>query len=107
MHQFEQHRRIHVHHRLQTGLDAEMQHDEAFVSHTNEDRDAERPAVGGHREQSLHSRNVSDADTQAPVPLENLRRSISLYGLLDANADAVLIDIEKDQLLQGGTLLYG
>ncbi len=108
MHEFEQHTGIGIRRSgAKLRFYAEMQYGEAFVRGTHENGHAQRSAEIRYREQSLHPGNVADANAQSAVLFINLRHPISFYGLLDANTDAVLVDIEEQQLLQRRTLRYG
>jgi hypothetical protein len=55
----------------------------------------------------LDSFNVADTDPQGAVLLIDFRHTIGIDGLLDADPHSMLIHVEKQQLLQGWTLLRG
>jgi len=76
------------------GFHAQMQHHEALVGQAHEHRDnpAGRPAsVTG--EQRLYAFDVAHPNAQASVLLVNLRDSVGRYGLLNPDADPVLIRV--------------
>ncbi len=82
-----------------------MQNSKSLVRGTHENGDAHRPAVVGNREQGLDSLDVADADPQAAVLLIDFRHAIGIDGLLNTDSYAMLVYVEKQQLLQGWTLL--
>ena len=84
-----------------------MQYGKALVRRAHENGDSHRPALVRNREQSLDPFYVADTDPQAAVLLIDFRHAIGVDGLLDADPHAMLIHIEKQQLLQGWTLLRG
>ena len=67
--------------------------------------DAHRSSRLGNREQGLDSGYVADAHAQAAVLLIDFRHTIGIDGLLNADSYTVLVYIEKQQLLQGLTLI--
>ena len=82
-----------------------MQNRKALMGRAHENGDAHRPSRVGNREQGLDSLDVADADSQTTVLLIDFRHPIGIDGLLNADAYAMLVDVEKQQLLQGWTLL--
>ena len=84
-----------------------MQYGKALVRRAHENGDSHRPALVRNREQGLDAFNVADADPQVAVLLIDFRHAIGVDGLLDADPDSMLIHVEKQQLLQGWTLLRG
>jgi len=82
-----------------------MQNSKALVRGTNENGDAHRPSFVGNREQGLDSVDVADTDPQTAVLLIDFRHAIGIDGLLNADSYAMLVYVEKQQLLQGWTLL--
>ena len=86
-------------------LYAQMQHHETLARQPHEHRDAERPAGIGYREQGLDSFDVPDADGQTAVVLMDLGNAVSLDGLLDPEAHAMLVDVEEQELFQRGALV--
>ena len=57
-----------------------------------------------HGKQRLHALDVADADAQAAFLLVDLGHAIGFDGLLNAQTHAMLIDVEKQQLLERGAL---
>ena len=92
--------------RLKSRLEPEMQHGETFMRRAHENSHAQGPAQVGYREQGLHAGDVAHADAQAAVLFVDLRHSVGFYGLLDAEAHAVLVDVEEQQLFQRGALVH-
>jgi hypothetical protein len=84
-----------------------MQYGKALVRRAHENGDSHGPAPVRNREQGLDSFDVADTHTQAAVLLIDFRHAIGVDGLLDADPDSMLIHVEKQQLLQGWTLLRG
>jgi len=84
-----------------------MQDREAFMCRAHENGNPDRPALVGNGEQGLDSRDVADAYAQAAVLLIDLGHSVCVYGLLNAHPYAMLVYVEKQQLLEGRTLLNG
>ena len=84
-----------------------MQDREAFMRRAHENGNPDRPAFVGNGEQGLDSGDLADAYAQAAVLLIDLGYSIGVYGLLNAHPYAMLVYVEKQQLLQRGTLLNG
>ena len=82
-----------------------MQDCESFMRRAYENGNAYWSPEFGYREQGLHSGDIPDADTQATVLFVDLRHSIGFYGLLDADAHPMLVDVEEQQLLQRGALV--
>jgi len=82
-----------------------MQHRESFMGRSNENRDPDRPAVVGNSKQGLHSGNVAYADAQAAVLLIDLGHPVGVDRLLNTHPYTMLVDVEKQQLFQGWTLL--
>ncbi len=82
-----------------------MQNSKALVRGANENGDAQRPSFVGNREQSLDSGDVADAHPQAAVLLIDFRHPVGVDGLLNAHSYTMLVYVEKQQLLQGWTLL--
>jgi len=82
-----------------------MQNSKALVCGANENGDAHRLSFVGNREQGLNSGDVADTDPQAAVLLINFRHAIGVDGLLNADSYAMLVYVEKQQLLQSWTLL--
>ncbi len=109
MHELEEHGRVDVQSPspAEARLHAQMQHHEAHVGQPHEHRDTQRPPGFGYREQRLYTFDVAHPDAQAPVLLVNLRNPVGRYGLLDPDAHPMLIRVEKEQLLERGTLLHG
>src|SRR5208283_2303207 len=105
MHEFEQHACVHVRSGAQSRIDSQMQHREAFMRGAHEYGNADRPALGGNGEQGLDSLDVANAYAQSAVLLIDLGHPIGVYGLLNAHPYPMLVYVEKQQLLEGGTLL--
>ena len=82
-----------------------MQNSKALVRGTNKNGDAHRLSLVGNREQGLDSCDVADTNPQAAVLLIDFRYAIGIDGLLNAGSYAMLVYVEKQQLLQGWTLL--
>ncbi len=82
-----------------------MQNSKAFVRGANENGDAQRLSFVGNRKESLDSGDVADTHPQAAVLLIDFRYPVGIDGLLDAHSYTMLVDVEKQQLLQGRTLL--
>src|SRR6202166_3598964 len=106
VHQFEQHPGIELRGRAQARLHAKMQDCESFMRRAYENGNAYWSPEFGYREQGLHSGDIPDADTQATVLFVDLRHSIGFYGLLDADAHPMLVDVEEQQLLQRGARVH-
>ena len=106
MHEFEEHAGVEVRGEAQARLDPEMQHGKTLMGGTNENGHTQRPAEIRYREQGLHAGDVSHADTQTAVLLVDFRHSVGIYGLLDPDADTMLIDVEEQQLFQRGALVH-
>lgn len=84
-----------------------MQYGKALLRRAHENGDPHGPAAVRNREQGLDAFDVSHSDPQAAVLLIDFGYAIGVDGLLDADPDTVLIYVEKQQLLQGWTLLDG
>ncbi len=82
-----------------------MQHRESFMCRSNENRNCHRAAFVGNGEKGLHAGNIADTDTQAAVLLIDFGHPVGVDRLLDAHPYTVLVDVEKQQLFQGWTLL--
>ena len=84
-----------------------MQNHEAFVCQTHEDGDAQWTTGLGDGEQRLHALDVANADAQATVLFVYFRHPIGFDGLLNSQANPMLVHVEKKQMLQGDTLFSG
>lgn len=82
-----------------------MQNSKTLVRRTHENGDTDRPSFLGNGEESLNAGDVADTDPQAAVLLVDFRHSIGIDRLLNADSYAMLVHVEKQQLLQGWTLL--
>jgi len=82
-----------------------MQYGKALVRRAHENGDSHRPALIRNREQGLDAFYVADTHPQAAVLLIDFRHAIGVDGLLDPDPNTMLIHVEKQQLLQGRTLL--
>jgi hypothetical protein len=107
MHEFEQHTCIHIPSGAQSWINPEMQDRESLMRRAHENGNPQRTAFIGDGEQGLNSLDVADAYAQAAVLRVDFGHSIGVDGLLNAHPYSVLIYVEKQQLLQGGTLLNG
>ncbi len=103
--QLEQYRRVDIHGRAQTRLDHEMQDDEASLRNGQEDRDTQGRAVLGYRKKILYTFKVTHANAQAAMRLHDLGYTEICDGLLNSGQHAMLIDVEKKQLLECRSLL--
>ena len=74
--------------------------DGAAVDIVKEHRRAQELPGARDREQVLHAGDVPDADREAALMLVNLGDTLRFDGLLDAEAYAVLVDVEEQKLLQ-------
>lgn len=100
MHQAQQHRIGQA--RGQTGprFDHHVQDDKPGLLLAHEYSHPHRPAEFVDGKQGLHILHDPDPDAQAPLELVDFRSTISPDALLDAGPHAVLVGIEKNQLLQ-------
>jgi hypothetical protein len=105
VHELEQDARALIRRQTQAWIHTEMQNSKALVRGTNENGDAHRPSFVGNREQGLDSVDVADTDPQTAVLLIDFGHAIGIDGLLNADSYAMLVYVEKQQLLQGWTLL--
>jgi hypothetical protein len=105
VHELEQDARALIRRQTEAWIHAEMQNSKALVRGTNENGDADRPSLVGNREQGLDSGDVADTNPKAAVLLIDFRYAIGIDGLLNADSYAMLVYVEKQQLLQGWTLL--
>lgn len=106
VHQLEQHAGALVRGQAQARINSKMQNGEALLRRTNENGDAHGPALVGNCIKGLNPVDVAYADPQTAVLLKDFRHSIGVDGLLDADSYAMLVDVEKQQLLQGWTLFH-
>jgi hypothetical protein len=107
VHELEKDARALLRHQTEAGIDAKMHYREALVRRAHENGDSDRPALIRNCEERLDAFYVADTDPQAAVLLVDFGHAIGVDGLLDADADTMLVNVEKQQLLQGWTLLRG
>jgi hypothetical protein len=107
MHQFEQYAGIHIRACTQPRIHAQMQNCEALMGGTHENGKTHRPAFLRDREKGLNALYLTHPYAQTAVLLIDLRHAIGVYGLLNPDADTMLINVEEKELLQGGALLNG
>ena len=105
MHQPHQYQRICFFSGAIIRLDAKVQHDDPVAREPHKHGDAARPPVRRHCEQTLEPFDRADANPEHAAALADLRHAVDINRLEDAAANAVLILIEEQQLLQGAALV--
>jgi hypothetical protein len=95
VHQLEQHPGVQVRSPAEVRLQPQMQHGESFMRRAYEDGNSDRPAQIGNCEQRLNPGDITHANTQSSVLLEYLGHPVGLYGLLDTDSYAMLVDVEE------------
>jgi hypothetical protein len=107
VHQFQEHPHPQIRRGIATGFDTEMQHRKALMGRPHEHCHTKQPARRRQREQVLHPDDFAYPHSEAALMLMYFRHPIGIYGLLNAHADAVLVNVEKKQLFQRSTLFRG
>ena len=82
-----------------------MQDREAFMRRPDKNRNPDGAAFVGNGEQGLYAGDIADADAQAAILLIDFGDPVGIDRLLNADAYTVLVEVEKQQLFQGCTLL--
>lgn len=72
-----------------------MQHGESFMRRPYENGNSQRSPQLRHCEQCLYAGDVAHTNPKAPFLLVDFRYSIGVYGLLDPNTHAMLVDVEE------------
>ena len=82
-----------------------MQDREPFMCRPDKNRNPDGAAFVGNGEQGLHAGDIADADAQAAILLIDFGDPVGIDRLLNADAYTVLVEVEKQQLFKGWTLL--